>query len=256
MAEHLERTTDDREPDAEAVAAFGSKARERFEDSRQLVFRNADTRVVYVNPDFGTFAAAADQNPPPGFRVSYGIGQQILQDATEQHWIAHHLGIRCNRSKVDASLDSAMFVFVSKPPEQWPKSDGRDLQRIRAFSQVKGIHETIELFGQLCRGPLSSFQPCLLRHLFQARAQQRVGALNDLQGLSEVVSQHSYNRCLKFLRGHRFQPSILRVGRDDEAFDRSHVVVPRLTFDDTLALKAGRRGLAILRFGVVDQLMV
>ena len=220
------------------------------------MFRNADARVVYVNPDFGTFAAAADQNPPSGFRVSYGIGQQILQDATEQHRIAHHMGIRRNRSKVDASLNGAMFVFVAKPPEQRPKSHGRDLQRIGAFGQVKGIHQTIELFGQLGGGPLSSVQPCLLRHLFQARAQQRVGPLNDLQGLSEVVSQHTYNCCLKFLRGQRFQPSILHVGRDDEAFDRSHVVVPRFTFDDSVALEAGRRGLAILRFGVVDQLMV
>ena len=39
---------------------------------------------------------------------------------------------------------------------------------------------------------------------FQARAQQRIGSLNDLQGLSEVVSQHAYNRCLKFLRHQSF----------------------------------------------------
>jgi hypothetical protein len=60
---------------------------------------------------------------------------------------------------------------------------------------------------------------------------------------------------LKFLRDEGFQPSILHVRRDDEALDPSHVV-PLLAFDHTLPLKTGRRGLAILRFGVVDQLIV
>ena len=94
MAEHLERTTDDREPDAQTVTASGRKARERFEDSRQLVFRNADARVVYVDPDFGASAAAADQDAPSRLRISYGIGHQIAEDAAEQHRITSDADIR------------------------------------------------------------------------------------------------------------------------------------------------------------------
>jgi hypothetical protein len=120
------------------------------------------------------------KNAPSGLCVSYGIGQQILKNAIEQHRIAHHIGIRCHCSKIDSPLNGGIFVFVSEPPEQRPNSDRGDLQRIGAFGQVKGIHQTIELFGQLCNGPLSSVQPCLLRHLLQARAQQRVGPLNNL----------------------------------------------------------------------------
>ena len=127
MAEHLERTTDEREPDAQTVTASGRKARERFEDSRQLVFRNTDARVVYVDPDFGASAAAADQDAPSGLCVPYGIGQQIAEDATEQHWITRHMGIRGNRSKINAPLNGGIFVFVPEAPEQRPKPNGADL---------------------------------------------------------------------------------------------------------------------------------
>jgi hypothetical protein len=240
MTEHLDRTADDRESDAQTVAASGRKARERFEDSRQLVFRNADARVVYVDPDFGPAAAAADQDAPSGLCVSYGIGQQIAEDATEQHRITHYMGIRGNRSKIDAPLNGGIVVFVLQPPEQRPKSHGGDLQRIGAFSQVKGIHQTIELFGQLRDGPLPSVQPYLLRHFFQARAQQRVGSLNDVQGLPEVVSQHTHNRCLKFLRDEGFQLPILHVRRDDEAFNRFHVVPCWLSMIDSHEKPADR----------------
>jgi hypothetical protein len=76
-----------------------------------------------------------------------------------------------------------------------------------------------------------------------------------VQGLPEVVSKHAYNRCLEFLRDKGFPLPILRVRRDDEAFNRSHVV-PLLAFDDRVPSRTDRRGLAILRFGVVDQLVV
>ncbi len=112
MAKHLERTTDDREPDAQAVAAFGCQARERFEDSRQLVFRNADTRVVDVDPDFGPLAATADQDASAGLRVSDGIGQEIAEDAAEQYRMAHDMAIRRHRSKIDAPLNGGIFVLV------------------------------------------------------------------------------------------------------------------------------------------------
>jgi hypothetical protein len=153
---------------------------------------------------------------PPGSVYLMAL-KQIAKDAIEQYRIARHTDIRCNSSKIDASLNSGILVFVSKPPKQGPKRDGRNLQRIVAFSQVKGIHQTIELFRQLRHGPLAPVQPYLLWHFLQARAQQRVAPLNNLQRLSEVMPQHAYNRCLKF-------PSILHVRRDDKTFHRSHVL--------------------------------
>jgi hypothetical protein len=255
VAKYLDRTADDREPDAQAVAAFGRKTREGFEDSRQLVFRNPDPRVVYIDPDFGTFAATADLNPPSRLRVPCGVGQQILEDAIEQYRIAHYMGIRCDRPKIDACLKSGIFVFVSEPPEQWPKSDGRDLQRIGAFGQVKGIHQAIELFGQFCDGPLSPVQPGLLRHLLQARAQQRICPLNDLQGLPEVMSHHPDNRRLKLLRDESFWLPILHVRRGDEAFYRSQVSPCWLSMAQ-FHQKPLDGIFAIVRFGAADQLVV
>jgi len=79
--------------------------------------------------------------------------------------------------------------------------------------------------------------PCQNRlHFLQAGAQQCVGPLNDLQGLSEVVSQHAYNCCLKFPRHEGFQPPIPHARRGNEAFDRSHVA-PLLAFDNGLHQK-------------------
>ena len=58
-------------------------------------------------------------------------------------------------------MKGGIVVFIEKPPEKGPKSDGGNLQRIVAFSQVKGIHQTIELFRQIDRGTLSPVQPWL-----------------------------------------------------------------------------------------------
>jgi hypothetical protein len=60
VAKHLEPTADDRKPAAQTVAAFGRKAREGLEDSQQLIFRNADARVVYIDLDFGPFPSRRD----------------------------------------------------------------------------------------------------------------------------------------------------------------------------------------------------
>ena len=83
MAKHLKCTTDNGEPDAQTVAAFGRKAREGFEDPGQLRFRNADARIVHIDSDFVAFAATADQDASSRLCVSYGIGQQIADDAIE-----------------------------------------------------------------------------------------------------------------------------------------------------------------------------
>ena len=146
----------------------GERRVKEFEDLRQLVFRNADARIVDIDSDFAPFAAAADQNAPSRLGVSYGIGQQIAEDATKQYWIAGHVDIRYNGSKIDASLNGCILVFVPKPPEQGFKRDRGNLELIVASSQMKGIHQTIELFRQLRRGSLAPVQPCLLWHFFQA----------------------------------------------------------------------------------------
>src|ERR1700729_1152102 len=48
-----------------------------------------DAGVTYIDPDFAAFAATTDQDAPTGRRVPYGVGQQIAENATEQHGIAH-----------------------------------------------------------------------------------------------------------------------------------------------------------------------
>ena len=108
----------------------GARRVNEFENSRQLVFRNADAGVVHIDPDFRPPAAAADQDASSRLRVSYRIGHQIAEDASQQHWIAHQRGIRCNGSEIDAPLNSGIFVFVPKPPEQGPKSDSGNLKLI------------------------------------------------------------------------------------------------------------------------------
>ena len=94
VSEHFERTTDDREADAQTVATVGREARERIEDSGQLALGNPDASIEDVDPHFGPFAAAADQNPSSGLCVLDGIGQEIAEDAAEQDRIARHTGVR------------------------------------------------------------------------------------------------------------------------------------------------------------------
>jgi hypothetical protein len=76
-----------------------------------------------------------------------------------------------------------------------------------------------------------------------------------VQGLPEIVSHYANQRCLKLPRGWSFRVPILPIRPDGQAFDRSHPV-PLLAYDDPVPSKAGRKGIAILRFGAVDQLIV
>ena len=138
--------------------------RRRFEVTGLLECR---CRVVYVDPDLRSPASAADQNAPSRFGIFDGIGYEVVQNAAEQQGITDHTGFCVERPNVYSSLNGGILVFVSQLPEQWPKPDGRYLQRIDMFSQVKGIHQTIELLGQLRGRPLSSIKPCLLWHLLQ-----------------------------------------------------------------------------------------
>ena len=98
------------------------------------MFGNADAGIVDIDPDFRPFAAAADQNAPAGLRIPDRIGQEIAQNATEQHGIARDMDIGRNSSKIDPPLDRGIFVFVAKLPKQRPKPDRRNLQSIRTFS--------------------------------------------------------------------------------------------------------------------------
>jgi hypothetical protein len=220
-----------------------------------LVFRNADTGVVHVDPHFRASTAATDQDAPAGLRVPDRIGQEIAQDATEQHRIAGYMYIGDNGSKIDPPFDRRIVMLVSKLPEQGSKSNGRNLQGVGAFSQIEGIDQAIELLRQLCRGSLSPVQPRLLGQLFEAGTQQLIGPLYDLQGLAKVVAEHADNRGLKFLRNDTFRVPIQQVWRRDQAFNRSHVR-PLLTLDQMPASDAGRGCLAILRFGIANQLNV
>ena len=82
----------------------------------------------------------------------------------EQHGIADDMGVRRKHAKIDAPLNRRIFVVVSQAPEQRSKGDGRDLQAIGTFRQIKGVNHAIQLFGQFPDGSLSAIQPRLLGH--------------------------------------------------------------------------------------------
>ena len=81
-----------------------------------------------------------------------------------------------------------------------------------------------KLFRQLGGGTLSAVEPCLLRHLFEAGAQQRISSDDDVQGLAEVVAEHPDDCGLKFLRDDSFRVLIQQAWCGVEIFNRSHVL--------------------------------
>ena len=89
MAERLEWATNNEKTDAQTLAAFGRKMRERVEDSGRLVLRNADARIVYIDPYFGSFAAA-DQNAPSRLQRLRPI---LSINVSEQHALVERAGL-------------------------------------------------------------------------------------------------------------------------------------------------------------------
>ena len=158
MAKHIERTTDEREPDAQHVIGLGDKSHDRFEESGQLPFGMPTpvscTSILISGPLRGSRSECVLR-----LSVSEGIGQQIAEDAAEQHRITAHMGVRWNRSKIDAPSDSGIFASCRSRQNKGP-GPTEDTSSPLARSAQKKVPQTIKLFGKLRDGPPTPVSSC------------------------------------------------------------------------------------------------
>ena len=73
-------------------AAFGVEPVKLIEDALLLVGRDADPGIPHGDAQPGPRAPAAQQHGPAA-RVAHRVGDQVAEDALEQHWIAGHPGV-------------------------------------------------------------------------------------------------------------------------------------------------------------------
>src|ERR1700674_1469643 len=101
MSEHFDGPAHDEQPDTEATTAWGINPPERLKDSRQLLIHDTDARVTHVDAHVLARTAAANENPAFGFGIFDSVADQISEDATEKHRIAHDVCVSGEHAEVN-----------------------------------------------------------------------------------------------------------------------------------------------------------
>ena len=89
MAEQAADAVDDRQAEAGTALLAVVQAAEFLEDLALQRIGNTGSLVVHFDPQQPVAAPATEQHAP-AFAVAQRIGQEILQDAAQQRFIADH----------------------------------------------------------------------------------------------------------------------------------------------------------------------
>src|ERR1700730_612994 len=197
VAKYIKGPSNDKQTYSQPVAARGVEAFKCIEDSRQLLWCDADAGVVDVDPHFRAGTAASYQDAPPGFGVFDCIGNQIAEDPAKEYGITHNVSLRRTHPHVDTSAQRCVLVLIAQSPEQRCKRNGGHLQRLGALVEANGTQQTIELLSQPTDRPFTAIEPGLFRHAASLGSQEFASALNDLEWLEEGVPRHAQKRSLK-----------------------------------------------------------
>jgi hypothetical protein len=162
-----------------------------------LLTRDTDTRVANVDAHVLTRTAAANENPAFGFSIFYSVADQISENAIEKHRIARDGCASGAHTDVDPLLERAFRILIAGLPKQGFECDGREMSFLGVFIEAHGSKQLIELPIEAIDRVLAPLQQILLRVGPDADAEKFVGALDDLQRLSKIMTNHGEEHGLK-----------------------------------------------------------
>jgi hypothetical protein len=141
--------------------------------------------------------AAANENPAFGFSIFYSVADQISENAIEKHRIAHDGCASGAHTDVDSLLERAFLILMAGLPKQGFERDGREISFLGVFIEANSSQQLIELPIEAIDRVLAPPQQILLRFGPDADAEKFVGALDDLQRLSKIMTSHGEEHGLK-----------------------------------------------------------
>jgi hypothetical protein len=200
MSEHFGGPAHDEQPDTESVTAREIKTRERLKDSRQLLIHDTDARVTHVDAHVLARTAAANEDPTFGFGIFDSVADQVSENATEKHRIAHDVCAGGAHADVNPLLKRAFLAFTACLPKQRLDRDGRELRPIGMLMESSSTQQLIELPTEAIDRVPTRPEQILLGFRPDANAEKFVGASEDLQWLSKIMAGHGKQHGLK-IRG-------------------------------------------------------
>jgi hypothetical protein len=188
MSEHFDGPAHNEQPDTKSITACGIKPRERLKDSRQLLIHDTDARVTHVDAHVLARTAAANENPAFGFGIFDGVADQISEDATEKHRIAHDVCASGAHADVNPLLKRAFFVFTACLLKQRLDRDRRELRLIGMLMESSSTEQLIELPTEAIDCAPTRPEHILLGFRPDSGAEKFVGASDNLQWLSKIMA--------------------------------------------------------------------
>ncbi|MNJ49230.1 hypothetical protein D3C77_444490 [compost metagenome] len=137
---------------AQAQAFFGTglmavQAFEFFEDDLQLVIGNARTAVPDFQPQLATLPAHAQQDR--AFAITEGVGEEVLQDPSQQFHVAVHPQAAATQAEVQALLLGQYLEFGAQGIEQFIERERFGIGSDLAVFQARDVEQIADqLFGR------------------------------------------------------------------------------------------------------------
>ena len=117
VSQKSDRLAHDEEAYAQTVASCCIEAGESLEDLRHLFARNADPRVVHVDPYARAAVPTAQEDAASRLGVLDRIAYQVAKDSTEEQAITQYRRIGRNHANAYALFQRYLFVLAASLPQ-------------------------------------------------------------------------------------------------------------------------------------------
>ncbi len=186
MSEQAADAVDDGQAKAGTALLAVVQAAEFLEDLALQRIGDAGALVVHFDPQ-QAFAATAAQKHATALAVAQRVGQEILQDAAQQRFIADHHRIGIDPVHHQATRLRGDAEFARQCLQQRPEPERLHTGRQAARFQPRDIQQTVE--DRILRGQCSVdvIAGLLLRRVAQLAAQHRDEHACCVEWLQQVV---------------------------------------------------------------------
>jgi hypothetical protein len=190
VPQQVDRAPHHEQPKTQAIGPCRIETVKRVEHLGQMIRRNADARIVNVDPDVEASMAASNQNSPAWRRVFDGVADEIMHNAVQEERIARDYGAGRAKAEAETLLPRSILVISAEPGEQRTKLNPHRLDAFRPLVQAKRIDKMVELLGQSRNRALAAVQILPLGAGFETTHEPFIDAHDHLQGLPQVVTGH------------------------------------------------------------------
>jgi hypothetical protein len=197
MLKQLCRAICNKQTQSEPVRTGRLEAVKRFKDIFQMLWSDADSGIVNLNPNTWADPTAPDKNPTAPFRKLYRVAHEVADDAWQQNWLARDHRAGCDHTQLNASLVGDFRDIPLDRRKRWAELN-RNQKQLRGFLvDVQCSDDLVHLIRNLHDGMLAESNALAVDIIRGAGQEKMVTAQYYLQVLTKVVTRHGQQHGVK-----------------------------------------------------------